>query len=318
MAADEMVVVEHLTKRYGRKTAVNDISFSIRKGEIVGLLGPNGAGKTSTMRILSCFLPPTRGSVSINGMDVMRDSLEVRRAIGYLPETVPLYPEMRVYEYLDFRARLKGLHGNKRRERKQAVLKLCGLEDVSRFLIGRLSKGYRQRVGLADCLIHEPKLLILDEPTIGLDPNQIRQTRALIRSLAENHTVLLSTHILSEVEMVCGRVLILNKGRIVASDAPGNLVSLLKGGTVLEAEIRGPAEDIRREMEKLSGATAISVEAEGEWSRLTVEYGGDGDVGAEVFSIVSGRGWVLRRLNSRRRESLEDVFVAMTGGEKRL
>ena len=223
-----MISVEGLTKRYGKTTAVKNISFSIKQGEIVGFLGPNGAGKSTTMRILSCFLPLTRGRVTIAGLDVMKDSLEIRKRVGYMSESVALYPEMRVKEYLRFRARLRGLSGKDERVRVREIIELCGLSDVSRFVIGRLSKGYRQRVGLADSLLHKPDLLLLDEPTIGLDPNQIRHFRSLIKDLGRKQTILLSTHILSEVEMVCDRVLILNKGAIVASDTPESLMGLLK------------------------------------------------------------------------------------------
>ncbi|MFH0880059.1 MAG: ATP-binding cassette domain-containing protein [Lentisphaerota bacterium] len=238
-----MIKVSHLTKKYAGCLAVDNISFQVSRGETVGFLGPNGAGKSTTMRILSCFQPASGGSVTVAGFDVLTQSLEVRRKIGYLPENVPLYPEMRVDEYLRYRARLKGLPGRKIRLRCDAVKSLCGLEEVGRRIIGHLSKGFRQRVGLADCLIHEPELLILDEPTIGLDPNQIRQVRTLIHDLAQDHTILLSTHILSEVEMTCQRVLIINEGRIAASDSPENLRSLLQGTVQVVAEMRGPGED---------------------------------------------------------------------------
>ena len=202
--------------------AVDDVSFEVARGEIVGFLGPNGAGKTTTMRILACYLPATGGAVNVAGYDVFRDSIEVRRRIGYLPENVPLYPEMRVDEYLNYRARLKGVPPKKRRKRVDEVKGLCGLKDVGRRIIGQLSKGFRQRVGLAESMVHDPDLLILDEPTIGLDPNQIRQVRELIKGLAPRHTILISTHILPEVEMTCQRVLIIHRGRIVASDTRSN------------------------------------------------------------------------------------------------
>ena len=211
-----MIEVKNLTKRFGRVTAINGVSFKVAAGEIVGLLGPNGAGKTSTLRVLAGYLPATGGDVSIGGADVFTESLDVRSKVGYLPENVPLYMDMRIIEYLKFRGALKGLRGSRLRERVSVVLEQCGLTEERRALIGRLSKGFRQRVGLADCLLHEPECLILDEPTIGLDPNQIRHIRGLIRSLAHQHTVLISTHILPEVEMLCERVLIMNQGRIVA------------------------------------------------------------------------------------------------------
>src|SRR5471030_84371 len=212
-----MIEVSNLTKRYAGRTAVSDISFTVARGEIVGLLGPNGAGKSTTMRILSSFMPATSGTVRVAGYDVFHDSVEVRRRIGFMPENNPLYPEMRVREYLKFRARLKGLGWKKSRERVTTVMEQCDLTDVSKRIIGQLSKGYRQRVGLADALVHEPELIILDEPTIGLDPNQIRSVRQLIKDLGRSHTVLISTHILSEVEMTCSRVLIMKGGKIVAA-----------------------------------------------------------------------------------------------------
>src|SRR5579864_8213128 len=217
-----MIEVENLTKRYAGHTAVSSISFSVNRGEIVGLLGPNGAGKSTTMRVLSGYMPATSGTVRVAGLDVFHDSDEVRRRIGYMPENNPLYPEMRVREYLKFRARLKGLGWTRSRERVKTVMDQCGLKDVARRVIGQLSKGYKQRVGLADALVHEPELIILDEPTIGLDPHQIRSVRTLIKSLATTHTVLISTHILPEVEMTCNRVLIMFAGKILAADTPEN------------------------------------------------------------------------------------------------
>ncbi len=218
-----MIEVANLTKRYAGNTAVRDISFTVGQGEIVGLLGPNGAGKSTTMRILACFLPATSGTVRVAGLDVFADSQEVRRRIGYMPENNPLHPEMRVREYLKFRARLKGLSGKRTRERVGVVMEQCGLTEVSHRIIGQLSKGYRQRVGLADALVHEPELIILDEPTIGLDPHQIRAVRQLIKDLGQAHTVLLSTHILPEAEMTCNRMLIMYEGKIRAAITPDDL-----------------------------------------------------------------------------------------------
>src|SRR6516164_5855969 len=245
MSDSLMIEVENLTKRYAGHTAVSDISFAVGRGEIVGLLGPNGAGKSTTMRILSCFMPATSGTVRVAGMDVFRDSTEVRRRIGYMPENNPLHQEMRVREYLKFRARLKGLGFRRSRERVDVVMEQCGLTDVSKRIIGQLSKGYRQRVGLADALVHEPELIILDEPTIGLDPNQIRSVRKLIKSLAASHTVLISTHILPEVEMTCHRVVIMFQGRILAADTPENLQQLMAGGSQVLAEIAAPVDELR-------------------------------------------------------------------------
>src|SRR5579863_6998506 len=227
MNEEPMIEVSNLTKRYTGHTAVSDISFTVGRGEIVGLLGSNGAGKSTTMRILSCFLPASSGTARVAGFDVFTQADEVRRRIGYMPENNPLYPDMRVREYLKFRARIKGLTRKKVRERVDVVTEQCSLADVDRKIIGTLSKGYRQRVGLADALVHEPELVILDEPTIGLDPNQIRSVRQLIRSLAGSHTVLISTHILPEAEMMCSRMLIMYDGKILASDTPENLQRMM-------------------------------------------------------------------------------------------
>ncbi len=234
-----MIKVENLTKRYAGHTAIQDLSFEVGKGEIMGFLGPNGAGKSTTMRILSSFMPPTSGRASIAGFDIFEQSLQARAHLGYMPENVPLYTDMRVTEYLDYRAALKGVPHRRIAERVGDVKELCGLKEVEKKLIGALSKGYRQRVGLADALVHEPDLLILDEPTSGLDPNQIRQVRDLIKNLGKQHTILLSTHILPEVEMTCSRVIIINKGRIEACDTPENLLGEIRTatGVVLEAKI---------------------------------------------------------------------------------
>src|SRR5271157_6107348 len=240
-----MIEVSNLTKRYAGNTAVEDLSFTVARGEIAGLLGPNGAGKSTTMRILACFTPATSGDARVAGLDVFADADEVRRRIGYMPENNPLHPDMRVREYLKFRARLKGLGRSRTRERVDAVIAQCGLAEVNRRVIGQLSKGYKQRVGLADALVHDPELIILDEPTIGLDPHQIRSVRALIKSLGGKHTVLISTHILPEVEMMCGRVLIMFGGRVLASDTPENLQRRMAGGSQIIAEIAAPETALR-------------------------------------------------------------------------
>lgn len=309
-----MIKVENVTKRFGRTVAIDNLSFEVKQGEIVGFLGPNGAGKTTTMRILSCFMPATGGKVTVGGFDVFHDSLEVRRRIGYLPENVPLYVDMRVKEYLGFRAVIKGLAGKRKRQRVNEVIEICELGDVRHSVIGRLSKGYRQRLGLADSLVHEPELLILDEPTIGLDPNQIRNIRNLIKSLAHQHTVLLSSHILPEVEMICERVLIINKGRIVASDTPGNLVGLMRGNPRTIAEIMGPAEKVLQSLAEIPGVINVTSEPAGEWGRYTCDCRKDVDVRSEIFRMVSDSKWVMRELVSERR-NLEDVFVEVTTEE---
>src|SRR5579864_4299221 len=254
-----MIAVENLTKRYAGHTAVSSISFSVNRGEIVGLLGPNGAGKSTTMRVLSCYLPATSGTVRVAGLDVFHDSTEVRRRIGYMPENNPLHQEMRVREYLKFRARLKGLGIRRSRDRVEVVMEQCGLTDVGRRIIGQLSKGYKQRVGLADALVHEPDLIILDEPTIGLDPNQIRSVRQLIKSLAEKHTVLISTHILPEAEMMCSRMLIMYGGKILAADTPDNLQKLVHGIGQIVAEINAPPGELREALSLVPGIERFDV-----------------------------------------------------------
>jgi ABC-2 type transport system ATP-binding protein len=310
-----MIQVAHLSKQYPGRTAVDDVSFDVAPGEIVGFLGPNGAGKTTTMRILTGYLPATGGEVRVAGYNVATHAHEVRRRIGYLPESCPLYPEMRVDEYLRFRARLKGVPARRLRDRLGEVKELCGIADVGRRVIGHLSKGYRQRVGLAESLVHDPELLILDEPTIGLDPNQIRLVRQLIADLARRHTILLSTHILSEVEMTCRRVLIINKGRIVASDTPERLRLLMKGGLDITAEIRGPRADVEAALRQLPSVEDLQVAGAEPWWNVRVRCARDTDLRASVFDLVASRGWALRELHAEP-VSLEDIFVALTRSEE--
>jgi len=307
-----MIKVESLTKRYAGVQALHGISFEVGKGEIVGFLGPNGAGKSTTMRILSCFLPPTSGTATIAGFDVFRESTKARERIGYMPENVPLYADMRVSEYLAYRAALKGVRGRRRRERIEDVKALCGLEDVGRKLIGSLSKGYRQRVGLADALVHEPDLLILDEPTIGLDPNQIRQVRELIRNLGRHHTILLSTHILSEVEMTCSRVIIINQGRIEASDTPMNLRDRMKRGNEvrLEAKVQDAAAASKALM-ALAGVRDVTSTREDDWEVFTIKIESGSDPREDIFQLASRLNWPVREL-AQRRVTLEDVFAEVT------
>ena len=307
-----MIEVANLTKRYAGRAAVSDVSFNVARGEIVGLLGENGAGKSTTMRILSCFLPATSGTVRVAGFDVFEQSLEVRRRIGFMPENNPLYPEMRVREYLKFRARLKGLGLRRSRERVNVVMEQCGVTDVSRRIIGQLSKGYRQRVGLADALVHEPELIILDEPTIGLDPNQIRAVRQLIKSLAAAHTVLLSTHILPEAEMTCSRVLILREGRMLASGTPDNLQQLMSSTSQVIAEIAAPEAALREVWAQTAEIEQFDVSAaEGEFFRCALTPRDGADLRALVFSIAKDRGWALREL-TRSRHTLEDIYMQVT------
>jgi ABC-2 type transport system ATP-binding protein len=306
-----MIRVSNLTKRYPGRTAVDGVTFSVEPGEIVGFLGPNGAGKSTTMRILTGYLAASGGSVSVAGFDVSEQPIEVRRMIGYLPENCPLYPEMRVDEYLDFRARLKGVPSARRRDRLGEVKELCGLTEVGRRIIGHLSKGYRQRVGLAESLVHDPDLLILDEPTIGLDPNQIRQVRGLITDLARRHTILLSTHILPEVEVTCRRVVIINQGRIVASDTTENLMRLKRGGVRVAAEIRGPRGEVASALAALPAVREVAAAGEDPWPRFDLACDPDADPRPEVFALAAARGWTLRELTMEK-SSLEDVFVSLT------
>ncbi len=307
-----MIEVSNLTKRYAGRTAVDDISFTVARGEIVGLLGPNGAGKSTTMRVLSGFMPATSGTVRVGGFDIFHDSDETRRRIGYMPENNPLHPEMRVREYLKFRARLKGFGWKKSRERVTTVIEQCGLAEVDRRIIGQLSKGYKQRVGLADALVHEPELIILDEPTIGLDPQQIRSVRSLIKNLAGNHTVLISTHILPEVEMMCGRVLIMLGGRVLASDTPENLQRRMAGGSQVIAEIAASPSALRTACENLSQVACIEMAVvEGEFSRCVLTPRDGQDLRPLIFKLAQVNGWTLREL-TRSRHSLEDIYMQVT------
>lgn len=307
-----MIEVSNLTKRYAGHTAVSNISFTVGRGEIVGLLGTNGAGKSTTMRILSCYMPATSGTARVAGYDVFTQADEVRRHIGYMPENNPLHPEMRVREYLKFRARLKGLSRAQSRERVDAVTDQCSLGDVSRKIIGHLSKGYRQRVGLADALVHEPQLIILDEPTIGLDPNQIRSVRQLIKDLGRNHTVLISTHILPEVEMTCNRVLILHGGKILAADTPENLQKLMSTGTQVIAEIAAPLDELRAFWEQMPEVEYFDIApVEGNYLRCSLTPRDGIDLRTQIFSMVKDRGWSMREL-TRSKFSLEDIYVRVT------
>lgn len=307
-----MIEVENLTKRYAGHTAVSDISFGVERGEIVGLLGPNGAGKSTTMRILACYLPATSGTVRVAGLDVYADSAEVRKRIGFMPENNPLHTDMRVKEYLRFRAKLKGLSRARCRERLDVVMEQCGLTDVGRKVIGHLSKGYRQRVGLADALIHEPELIILDEPTIGLDPQQIRSVRQLIKGLAESHTVLISTHILPEAEMTCNRILIMYEGRILAADSPENLQQLMSSKSQVIAEIAAPQEELHEVCVQMAEVQDFDISpAEGEYFRCALTPRNGIDLRPYIFALARERGWYLREL-TRNRHTLEDIYVRVT------
>ena len=319
-----MISVEHLTKTFGRFTAVNDISFEIAKGEIVGFLGPNGAGKTTTLRMLTGYLPPTMGSASIAGYDIVKDPLKARQHLGYLPEHVPLYDDQRVTEYLKYRARLKGISGKALWNAVARVTELCGLDHRRRDMIRTLSKGYRQRVGLADALLGSPDLLILDEPTNGLDPNQIRQIRELIKNLAQDHTIILSTHILSEVEMISSKVIIIDQGQVKAADTPVRLTETLRAAGRISLEIKhedkqeviktlSELEHVKKVFEDeasvaLPASLGISMDG---WLRLEVRAEVGTDTRENVAALCSEKGWKIRHLH-RHIPSLEDVFVELT------
>jgi len=308
-----MVKVEHLSKQYGVTRALDDISFEIERGETVGFLGPNGAGKTTTMRILTGYTPATSGRAWIAGHDVARRSLEARRCIGYMPEGVSPYPEMRVHEYLLYRARIKGVPRRERRRRVEEVLDRCRIRDVRRRLVGHLSKGYRQRVALADALVHDPPILILDEPTVGLDPNQIREVRQLIRTLGRDRTILLSTHILPEVEMVCGRVLILHEGRLVFGDTLDHIAASGAGGSRIVLEARADAGGAER-LRRLPGVREVSADPVGDFTRFRVELASPLDLREAVARCAAEAGWLVRELRLER-PTLEETFVRLTAEE---
>jgi ABC-2 type transport system ATP-binding protein len=316
-----MINVRDLTKKYARNTAVDHISFDVQKGQIVGFLGPNGAGKTTTMRMLTCFLPPTSGSATVAGFDVLEQPLEVKRRIGYLPETPPLYPEMEVSEYLTFVGRLKGISSADIGRRVDEVTERCAVGDVRNKLIGKLSKGYRQRVGLAQAIIHNPDVLILDEPTAGLDPKQIIETRELITHLSGDHTIILSTHILPEVEHSCQRVVIINQGKLVATDSVANLTNRLRGSEAVALEIgsaNGPLEvsAVQQRLEQVSGVSRV-LAREPKDGRLffEVESLQGRQIRADLARAVVNAGWNLNELRAVGL-SLEDIFLQLTGPEK--
>lgn len=312
-----MIRVKNLTKYYGSTLAVDNISFHVPEGQIVGFLGPNGAGKSTTIRILTCFQPATSGFASVAGCDVFTQSMEVRRQLGYLPESTPLYPEMRVREYLDFRLRLRGIPRVDRPGLVSKAVERVWLEAVYDRPIGQLSKGYRQRVGLAEAILHDPRVIILDEPTIGLDPNQIRETRILIRELGRKHTVMLSSHILSEVEQVCDLTIIIAGGRIVASGKPAELRAKITTGSRLIAEIRGPRDEVERGVGGIPGVTRVDVSLVDGWNRLLIDSNSDRDLREEVFVVASQNGWGLREMR-REVASLEDFFVQITARQQAL
>ena len=304
-----MIEVKDLTKRYAGRTAVDAISFAVEKGEVVGFLGPNGAGKSTTIRMLTCFLSASEGTAKVAGYDIYDDSIKVRQHIGYMPENVPLYPDMRVSEYLNFRARIKGLRYREAKRAVSEVMDICSLAEVERKMINTLSKGYKQRVGLADALVNEPDLLIFDEPTNGLDPNQIRQARELIKRLGDRHTILISTHILSEVEVTCGRVVIIDRGKIKASDSPQNLIRHLRKPGEILLEMSGDAESAEKELLKLDGVNDVRrLDDRAKWTSFSITTDPNVDVREDVASLIRGENWKIRELASRA-ASLEDAFV---------
>jgi ABC-2 type transport system ATP-binding protein len=308
-----MIEVENLTKRFPTQLAVSDVSFSVQQGEIVGFLGPNGAGKTTAMRVLTGFLPPTAGTARVAGFDVVTQSLEARARIGYLPESAALYPEMRVDEYLAYRARLEGVTGLEVKRRVAEAVESCLLEEVAHRKVDNLSKGFRQRTALAGALVHRPPVLILDEPTVGLDPMQIIRIRETIRSLGRERAVLLSTHILPEVDAVCDRVLIIDRGRIVAQGTAAELRSRLTGSPIVRVALSGNV-DTREALAGLPGVITVSQESEEGETRVRLECATDADPREEIFRTAVAHGWTLREL-ARERLSFEDVFVRLTRHE---
>jgi ABC-2 type transport system ATP-binding protein len=314
-----LIEVENLSKQYGANRAVDNISFRVEKGEILGFLGPNGAGKTTTMRVLTCYLPATSGTARIAGFDVFEKSLEVRKRIGYLPENPPLYPEMSVGAYLDFVARIKQVPAEKRKARVDAALEMARITDKRRELIKRLSRGYKQRVGLAQALVHDPEVIILDEPTVGLDPKQIIEVRHLIKGLAGSHTIILSTHILPEVSMTCDRVVIIHHGRIAAVDTPANLTSQLRGGERVLLEVKpksGQAAGLQAMLERVSGVKRVAIEPLNSTghARVTVESAPGSDLRGKLAAEIVGQGHELLELRAARL-SLEEIFLKLTTEE---
>jgi len=312
-----MITVKNLTKRYARTVAVDEISFDVAKGQIVGFLGPNGAGKTTTMRMLTCFLPPSSGTATVAGFDVLEQPLEVKRRIGYLPETPPIYPEMETTEYLEFVGKLKGLSGSDLQKRIDYVCERCAVADVKTKLLGKLSKGYRQRVGLAQAIIHNPDVLILDEPTAGLDPKQINETRDLIKSLAGDHTIILSTHILPEVEQTCEQVIIINKGRLVATDSVRNLQARARGAESVLVEIAGRTGDleasiVQHKLEQVSGVSRVLLKQQIDGRGIfEVESQKGKLIRGDLARAVVESGWDLNELRPAAM-SLEEIFLQLT------
>jgi ABC-2 type transport system ATP-binding protein len=306
-----VIKVKNLTKYYGKRLAVDNISFNVEKGEIVGFLGPNAAGKTTTMRILTGFLAPTAGEAWIGNHNVMTNSLEARQHIGYFAEAVPLYTDMTIRSYLEFFANLRGMDINSAAARTEDVVEICHLEEYVDTIIGKLSKGFRQRVGVAQAIIHEPDVLILDEPTVGIDPIQVSMTRQLIKELGKNSTILLSTHILPEVSMTCERVIIINEGKIIAEDSIDNLSSMVSGSRRIRLEVTGPSKDIIRELQKIKGLTRINYDG----TYYSVEFPSNQDLRSNITGAITKNNWTLLSVESVAM-SLEDVFLKLTTEEE--
>jgi len=311
-----VIEVDRLSKVYSGRKAVDQISFTVQKGEILGFLGPNGAGKTTTMRILTCYMPATDGTARVAGYDVFEESIEVRRRIGYLPENPPLYPEMTVESYLHFVAKIKGAAAARRKATVDEVMQKCAIGDVRNRIIGKLSKGYKQRVGLAQALLNDPEVLILDEPTIGLDPKQIFEVRSLIRGLAGNHTVILSTHILPEVSMTCNRVVIINNGKVVAMDTPAGLTNQMKGAEKIAISVIGPQSEVLETIRSIGGVMGVQAEnaANGGPVNYTVECKLQTELRGTLAREIVTRGWELLELRGISL-SLEDVFINLVTQE---
>ena len=311
-----MIEVEHVTRYFGRTTAVDDVSFEVKKGEILGFLGPNAAGKTTTMRILTTYLPATNGTARVAGFDVREQSMEVRKRIGYLPEHPPLYDDMSTRSYLDFVAKIKGVVPKNRTKKVAEIMDRVAITNVAEKTIKNLSKGYKQRVGLAQALVHDPEVLILDEPTIGLDPVQIIEVRELIKSLAGDHTIILSTHILPEVSMTCDRVVIIDKGKVIAEDTPEKLTASLKGSEKLALEVRGPKEEIQNKLRSIAGVKKITIHSGGDDKVIyNIESELNVDVRPELAKAVVQNNWELFEMRPVGM-SLEDVFLQLTTTEK--
>ncbi len=307
-----MIEVQHLSKRYGPFTAVDDVSFSVGAGEILGFLGPNGAGKTTTMRIITGYMPASEGTVTVAGHDVFSDSIEAKKRTGYLPETPPLYPDMTVRDYVSFVARIKGVPSREVRGRVDDVMKKTHIDDMASRHCGKLSKGYKQRVGLAQALIHNPDVLVLDEPTAGLDPKQIIEARQLITELGGNHTVVLSTHILPEVSQTCHRVVIIARGKVVAVDTPANLTARLRGSETMYLQVVAPGADVTPALSAIPGITRVKAEmAEGGLASIEVDSEHGRDVRRELAATIVHQGWGLLELRPMRM-SLEDIFLSLT------